>query len=326
MIHSLKAFPKTCVRQAVLALGGGGARGLAHVGAIQAVQEAGVLLERVVGVSIGSLVGALCCTAGSATAIREQTLKYVQSPEFAAKQEALFGANPMPEASPTSGLLAWYDRIRSYLWAQQLISRVFRHRSLLPGHVLAEVIANLVPDMDIAETKIPLSIVAVDLRSGHQVVLERGPLRTAIAASAAIPGIFPPVPWDDMLLCDVGVIDSLPTRLARSYASDWVIGIDVGPSHERAAECDSALHVLLRMDEIAERMVRSQAKRMVDILIRPQVGQFQWFDFSKPEQLIDAGLRAGREALQFCQRCVTEEHQPHNVRLFHHDRMTSESA
>ncbi len=294
-------------RRAVLALGGGGARGLAHLGAIQAVEEAGIEIERIVGVSIGSLAGALAAARSEVGEVAEAVLAFVHSPEFGRKQEALFGANPSPEGRVSTGLLAWYDRLRSYLWAQQLVHRVFRRRSILPGQVLDEVIASLVPDIDVSETKWPLSIVAVDLLSGYPVVIERGSLRKAIAASAAIPGIFPPVPWDGMLLCDLGVVHSLPSEVARSYASDLVIGVDVGPRQEPIERCDSALHVLFRMDEIAERLVRRRSRELVDVLIRPQVGQCQWFDFSKSAEMIDEGLRAGRVAMRhvknFDERC-----------------------
>lgn len=291
---------RICSRHSTLALGGGGARGLAHLGAIQAVQEAGVTIDRIVGTSMGSLVGALAATSDPLANVSDRATEFLRSAEFESKQEALFGANPKPGTPVAVGLLGWYDRLRSYLWAQQLVHRVFRRRSILPGKVLEDVIADLIPDVDIADTHIPLSIVAVDLKSGLQVILERGSLRKAIAASAAIPGIFPPVEWDGMLLCDFGVIDSLPTRVARNYSHDLLIAIDVGPEQARVDECESALHVLLRMDEIAERLVRRDSRRIADVLIRPDVGHFEWFDFSQPEPLIEAGLRAGRAALSNC--------------------------
>jgi NTE family protein len=282
---------------AVVALGGGGARGLAHLGALKAMLEADIRIERIVGTSMGSLVGAVTAFEHSIDEICLGVLEFIESPAFKSKQEALFGANPSSPGQASRGILGWYDRLRSYLWAQQLVHRVFRRRSILPGKVLEDIVAQLVPDVDIADTDIPLSIVTVDLLSGQPVVLERGPLRKAVVASAAIPGIFPPVAWENKLLCDLGVIDSLPAELARSYASELVIGIDVGPTQERLEKIESALHVLLRMDEIAERLARRRSRQAVDLLIRPEVGDCAWFDFTRPSHLIDAGLRAGRKAL-----------------------------
>jgi NTE family protein len=283
-------------RRVVLALGGGGARGLAHFGAVQAVLENGLGIERIVGVSMGSMAGAMLAADENMLRVQARVLEYVASADFASRQEALFGAQP-GKSKTTSGLLAWYDQIKSYLWARHLLGRVFRRRSLLAGHVLEGVIAKLVPDIDIADLPIPLSIMAVDLRSGHPIVLERGPLRRALAASAAIPGIFPPVEWESMLLCDVGVLDSLPTQVARGYGAEMVVGVDVGPRLERTEECESALHVLLRMDEIGERLMRRFSQQQADILIQPVVGHYPWFDFSKPQRLIAAGFEAGQQAI-----------------------------
>ncbi len=284
--------------KASLALGGGGARGLAHLGAVQAVRESDIVIERIVGVSIGSLAGAMLALDENSRRVQARVLDYLASDDFRVKQESLFGTRSIKASSkPNSGLLAWYDQIKSYLWARHLLGRVFRRRSLLSGGVLEAVIAQLVPDIDIAESPIPLSVVAVDLRQGIPVVLERGSLRRAIAASAAIPGIFPPVPWDEMLLCDLGVLDSLPTTVAESYGSELVIGVDVGPEMDLATHCDSALHVLLRMDEIGERLVRRHSQARADVLIQPPVGMCPWFAFSEPEWLITAGYRSGQQAL-----------------------------
>ena len=284
-------------QSAVLALGGGGARGLAHFGAIQSVQEAGFEIVRIVGTSMGSLVGAVSACDDHIPRVSAQAVEYVTSDRFRAKQESLCGAHPKPEERSSSGMLAWYDRIKSYLWSRHLLSRVFSRRSLLSSQFMEEVIDALVPDIDISETEIPFSIVTVDLRSGRQVVLEHGSLRKAVLASAAIPGIFPPVEWDGLLLCDIGVLDSLPSEVAKSYGASVHIGVDVGPALQSTDDCESALHVLLRMDEIGERLLRRHALKNVDVLIRPEVGNCQWFDFSDPDELIQNGLRAGRHAL-----------------------------
>lgn len=296
-------------RRAVLALGGGGARGLAHFGAAQAVYESGIEVERMVGVSIGSLAGAMLALDDSPTRVQQQLLEYLESDDFESNQESLFGTQPAADKA-SAGLLAWYDQIKSYLWARHMLGRVFRRRSLLSGGVLEQVIARLIPDSDIADLPVPLSIVAVDLKSGHPIVLERGPLRKAIAASAAIPGIFPPVSWEGMLLCDLGVLDSLPTEVARGYASDLVIGIDVGPRLARSERCESALHVLLRMDEIGERMLRRYSQQRADILIQPDVGHCPWFDFGNARRLIVAGFEAGRTAIANWQREQPERDVP----------------
>lgn len=297
--------PRVC-----LALGGGGARGIAHLGAIAAVRETSIEVERFVGVSIGALAGALCAFDPNIDRVISRTTQYLTSAEFRAKQEAMFGT-AKPKTVEEEGLFAWYERVKGYLRGRSMMSRIFRRPSLLPAALVRDIVECLVPDADISDTDIPLNIVAVDLLTGHRVVLQSGPVRDAILASTAIPGIFPPVEFDGMLLCDIGVFESLPTAVAASYARDLTFAVDVGPDLGQIDKCETALDVLMRMDEIAERQHRRETLASADLVIRPEVSDVQWFDFTRPDHLIDAGRRAGRAALDgFRRRELDQQSQP----------------
>lgn len=283
-------------RKAVIALGGGGARGLAHLGAIQAIGEAGVQTERIVGVSMGSLVGAMCAAEPDIARVQSSAIQLLHSPVFQLKQKILFGA-ASPEEETSAGIFSWYGRVRKYLKAHRKLTRAVTSPSLMSDEPLQESIEYLLPDVDLQDLPIPLSIVTVDLLSGQRVVLEKGPLRKAVQASAAIPGIFPAVPWDDMLLSDIGVIESIPTVVAQAYAADLTIAVDVGQNLTRIDKCNTAIEVLMRVDDICERLVRRQLLDVADVLIQPNVGSCPWFDFTHPEQMISEGHKAGHEAL-----------------------------
>lgn len=283
-------------RSAVIALGGGGARGLAHLGAIQAIGEAGVQTERIVGVSMGSLVGALCASEPDIARVQAKAIQLLRSPVFQLKQKILFGA-ASPEEETSAGIFSWYGRVRKYLKAHRKLTRAVTSPALMSDEPLQESIDALLPDVDLQDLPIPLSIVAVDLLSGQRVVLEKGPLRKAVRASAAIPGIFPAVPWDAMLLSDIGVIESIPTLVAQAYAEDLTIAVDVGQNLSRIDQCNTAIEVLMRVDDICERLVRRQLLDAADVLIQPNVGSCPWFDFTHPEHMICEGHKAGHKAL-----------------------------
>jgi NTE family protein len=170
--------------------------------------------------------------------------------------------------------------------------------SILSNQILHEAIERLIPDIDLRDATIPFSVVAADLKSGHRVVLERGSIRKAILASTAIPGFFPPIPWDDMLLCDIGVLDAIPLSIAKSYASPLTIGVDVGSTVQRIDTFATAIDVMMRMEEIGERLCRRHALPHADLLIRPEVGHRPWYDFTDPEGLIESGRRAGRDSMR----------------------------
>lgn len=280
-----------------LALGGGGARGVAHLGVIEVLLEAGFEIERIVGISIGSLAGALCAFEPDIHRVQRRALDYLLSPSFQRHQRVLFGAHPAPGEVSTGGLFTWYKRVQDYLRANRLFHRVIRNPSLLPGVILQDVVDHLLPEVDIASSVVPLSIVAVDLRSGKRVVLERGPLRDAVRGSSSLPGIFPPVELGKMLLCDVGVLYSLPTTVARGYGPEYVVAVDVSSGIKPLPDCETAFDVLMRMDEIGESLFRDYASKSADLVIHPQVSGIEWFDFSASEQLLEAGRVAAREAL-----------------------------
>jgi len=101
-----------------------------------------------------------------------------------------------------------------------------------------------------------------------------------------------------MVLGDIGVIESIPTVVARTYAADLVIGVDVGQDHVKVASCDTALSVMMRIDDISEQLMRRHLVDAADLVVRPSVGGTPWYDFTKPEQLISEGRRAGHRALQ----------------------------
>tara|TARA_R110002049_G_scaffold2750_2_gene21341 strand:+ start:28031 stop:28984 length:954 start_codon:yes stop_codon:yes gene_type:complete len=282
---------------ATVALGGGGARGLAHLGVMEAIGGSEVQTERIVGVSIGSLVGAMCAADRDIHRVQATANELLYSPIFQHKHRQLFGES-LSESDDAGGLFSWYGRIKNVMSAHRRLRRAVTGPALMPDTLLREAIERLIPDTDIADLQTPLSIVAVDLYNGHPIVLETGSLRQAVLASSAVPGIFPPVPWEDKLLCDIGVLDSLPVDVANAYGNDLTIAVDVGQEHSSIHECNTALDVMLRMDDIGERLLRRRVLAGADVLIRPDVGAVAWCDFSDPQRLIDAGRAAGFTAME----------------------------
>tara|TARA_R110002049_G_scaffold285698_2_gene466830 strand:- start:42048 stop:43205 length:1158 start_codon:yes stop_codon:yes gene_type:complete len=276
-------------RRATVVLGGGGARGLAHLGAIQAIKEAGLQIERVVGVSIGALAGAMCGAQPDIHAVQDEVISLLTSASFRRHQAQFFGAARTDAAAQKHDTrragTRWYRRVRRVVTARNGIARAARGSSALPAKVLKELVNALVPDVAIEELRFPLSIVTVDLLSGRRVVIDSGSARDAVQASASIPGVFPPVRTGEMLLADIGVIDSLPTVVAHAFGPSLTIAVDVGQNFQPVPRCDSAIDAILRVQSIAEQELRRSSLALADIVLRPNV-QNAWFDFSNPEEVI----------------------------------------
>jgi NTE family protein len=284
-------------RPATLVLGGGGARGVAHLGAIQELLSAGVAAERIVGVSSGSIAGAMFAFEPDISVVVRRTIGFLRSPEFCRHQRLLLAAHPRPGSQPAAGLRARYNRLTELVQANRMFFRAVRHSSLLPGEILDRVVDYLLPDVQIEDARIPLSIVAVDLNSGRPVVFEKGPLRLAARASASVPGIFPPVPLDGRLVCDIGGFCALPLGIARSYGPRYLIAVDVGSNLRPLSSTPTALEVLMRMNDIGAGMFREQLRAEADLTIVPDVADVPWFDFTTTEAMIEAGRAATRTAL-----------------------------
>ncbi len=113
----------------------------------------------------------------------------------------------------------------------------------------------------------------------------------------SLPGIFPPVEHNGMLLCDIGVVDSIPSTVANAYATDMTIAVDIGQNNARIENFDSALDVMMRMQDIGEQILRREKSQWANIHIRPDLAEVAWFDFRNPERLIDCGRDAAWEQL-----------------------------
>lgn len=279
---------------AALVLGGGGARGVAHLGVIGELVAAGMQAERIVGVSIGALAGALYAFEPDIVRVLERTREFLSSPRFAQHQKLLMGTQT--QVSATHGEETAYYRVTDQR-TRRILHRAMSRHSLLPGRVLEDVVDALLPDADIADASIPLNIVTVDLQTGELVVFDKGPVRLAVRASASVPGIFPPVPHENRLLCDVGGICELPLDVARAYSPETLIAVDVSMQLKRLSSAASAFDIVMRMNDISAAMYRERLDLQADLVIRPNVGTVPWFDFTNSEAMVWAGATAAQHAL-----------------------------
>ncbi len=282
-------------RSISLALGGGGGRGISHLGVMQAIVENGVKLDHLSGISIGAIAGAMCLTDPDIDRVQASALSFVKSPTFRRHRSQMFGV------APTQGHRArrpgWLGRCRKVVSAYQNVSRVARGVAILPESVLRNVVDSLLPDIGIEELSTPLSIIAVDLLCGQRVELRKGSLRDAVRASASIPGVFPPVPWDGMLLCDIGVFESVPTITAKQQATDLTVAVDVSDPIVPIDGCNNLFETYRRIQHLAEFELRHHSLIHADLIVRSTIDPRAWFDFASPEQLITLGYEAATKAL-----------------------------
>jgi NTE family protein len=244
-----------------LVLGGGGARGFAHVGVIRVLEDARVPVELVVGTSVGSLVGAFYAGYTDSRGL-ERIARDLE-------RDDLFDFGLAPALFGTG--LASGDRLEAFVRRHVGVARI-------------------------EELRVPYAAVATDLDSGRAVVLRTGDVARAVRASSAIPGVFEPVPIDGRLLVDGAVARNLPVKVARELGADVVIAVDV-TAIEGAARPSNFVEVILRAVNIVVHAEVEEARRDADVLVAPAVGEVGFIDFDRKDHAIAAGVLAARAAL-----------------------------
>ncbi len=272
-----------------LVLGGGGARGLAHLGVLNALRVAGVPApDFVVGTSFGAVVGAAYALEPDATEL-DARFRTLLDGERVARVERRFTALVSPAPLPglrgrVSGLIGSVRRM--ILWNRHALAQ-----SLVDSVLLVDVIDHIVGAHTFADLHLPFYAVTYDLANRTDVIVGEGSLALALRASSAIPGIFEPVAVGDRILVDGAVFQELPTRPARDLGADFVIAVDVGSSVPRGMPA-SAADVMQRVLQIRGERLRNESRSLADVVITPETGEFHWSAFSRAAECLEAGFAA----------------------------------
>ncbi len=240
-----------------LALGGGAARGFAHIGVIQVLEESGIKPQLVVGTSAGSLVAALYATGMSGA-------------------ELGMLAVGMDESALTD-------------WS-------FPGRGVIRGEALARYVREQTGGRSIEQMKLPLGIVATDLDSGQAILFQRGDPGVAVRASSAVPAVFQPVKIGEREYVDGGLVSPVPVRFARQMGAELVLAVDISSPPEGQATGD-AMRMLLQTFAIMGKSINAFELRDADVVLRPRLNGVGSADFSSRQRAILAGREAALAGL-----------------------------
>jgi NTE family protein len=241
-----------------LALSGGAALGAAHIGVLQVLQAHGIQPDLVTGSSAGSAVGALLCA-----------------------------------GVPPDQMVQVALRLR---WSR--LGKVVRpRRGFFDGRRLEEYLVQLIGDLTFDQLQIPLGVAAADILTEELVILHQGRVAPAVRASCSVPGIFTPVEHGDRLLVDGGLINNLPVSAVRDMGADFVIAVDLSaPLVGARGAPTSLLDMWILTLATLVRNVHREAE-LADVIITPQVGEFNPADLSKIAVVIERGREAAAEML-----------------------------
>lgn len=239
-----------------LVLGGGAARGFAHIGVIKVLESQGIVPDIVVGTSAGSLVGALYAAGNNGFALHKLALEM---------DEAAISDWSVPFFGKTSGVLK--------------------------GEALQNYVNKAINNVPLEKLKIPFGAVATDLHSGLPTLFQRGNAGLAVRASSAVPSIFQPVKIGERMYVDGGLVAPVPVRFAREMGADFVIAVNIS-SQPEAQQAGSALEILLQTFAIMGQSINHHELKQADIVIQPSLGAMKGSDFNGRNVAILAGEQA----------------------------------
>ena len=272
-----------------LALGGGGARGLAHIGVLKVLEKENIPIDLITGTSMGAIIGAAYALEKRIIDLEKIAEKYSKLSEF--NIDLSFGEKERKDKP------FFLKKMSDFLKKGYILNLELRRKYLNDGTEIKKIIRELVDDKTFEDTKIPFAAIAADLVKGEKLVINRGKLFDALLASASIPGMFPPVILDKKILVDGGIVDVVPIEAAQSLGANFVIGVNVGQTIKKRVEFDNAVEIFFRSDSITSAELRKLQLSFADVVITPKVGRFHWSDFSKPEQCIREGEIAAQNVI-----------------------------
>lgn len=284
-----------------LALGGGAARGCAHIGVIRAFQEKKVPLSCVAGTSIGAMIGAVYASGG---------LDHLEA--------LLLELDPLH-------LMGYFDV-------------VFPHSGLADGKKVTELLRKILGDRNFKDLSLPFAAVATDIRDGREVVMSSGDVINAVRASIAVPGVFTPFVSGKSVLVDGGLVNPVPVDVARSLGADFVVAVDlnhyvvdakqesrvadtvppyrgkepslgnriieeirdlVGEDKKATPKVPNIVDIIVTSINIMETSITQNRMRTdpPDLLLTPKLGNVRFMEFFKAKESIEAGYRAAMEVL-----------------------------
>jgi NTE family protein len=258
---ALQPAVKTAKKQPVIALvlGGGSAKGFAHVGVLKVLEQEKIPISMIIGTSVGSLIGGLYAANPDSFQLEWIAFKIERG-------DILDFSIAYSKLGPVQGA-----RLEAFLEQHLKVKRV-------------------------EDTRIPFYPIATDLNTGETIILEKGSLAKAIHASAAIPGVFVPVTFGNRTLVDGGVTDNCACDIAKAKGADIVIAVSL-QKDVKNYQIDSLIDIIGQSIDIMMRESSKGKLKAADVLIEPETKGVSTFDFSKKKLLMDEGIKSAKQAI-----------------------------
>lgn len=272
------------------ALGGGGARGAAHIGVLETFESNGITVDAIAGTSAGAVIGAMYAATLDAGWVRERYLSYLKSETFRS-----LGTHHILRES--NGKDSFLHQVGRFVKDRIVISLAAHRHGIIDRQKLVNAIRYLLPVSSFDDLKIPLYVTSTDLNSGSEVIMQSGDLVEAVVRSSSIPGFVKPLETGDQIIVDGGVSSPVPVRALQKDGVAITVSVDVARREVKPMDDFSLIELMSRVDQVTGTRLADELSRLADLVIRPKVGAAHWSEFGRSEAFISAGREAAEKIL-----------------------------
>ncbi|MES0488561.1 MAG: patatin-like phospholipase family protein [Leptospirales bacterium] len=274
-----------------LNLGGGGTRGLAHIGVLKALHENKIEFDLIIGVSMGAIIGLNYALDPDPVSVEKKILNHLSSSEF---RDTLLGSWRQADKKTGRNLLLRINRVYKQTG---LIGRLLLTKGVLSEEDIEAALFPIIPDVQFSSLKKPFICTAVNLTKGAISVFKEGSTRNPVLASASMPLVFPPVFIGGDPHSDGGVLDKIGIETAHSVGVKSIIAVDVSNNQGWKRKIATGIDVMIRADEISAVYRKNNQLKKANIIINPIKEDVHWADYSSAKTIIDSGYESTIEMI-----------------------------
>lgn len=270
------------------ALGGGGARGIAHIGVIHELEKHRIKPDLIVGTSMGATIGAMYAQLVDSRAVERKLRQFIESDCFKAMDLRAFYRNDKSKS--------FFGNVAKKIEEHIVINLSISHPAVFKEENFRKAVDFLLDDGKIEDLPLKFAAVAGDLLTGEKAVITSGDIKTAVMASSSIPGFLPPVKADEMLLTDGEITDLIPAETARELGANFVVAVDIRQGLNPPPPLENAMDIIFRAGQIRSHELTDRMLKAATVVIQPEVSGIHWTHFEKAGILIELGREAGAKA------------------------------
>lgn len=277
-----------------LALGGGGARGIAHIGVLHVLQRAGIRLDHVAGTSAGAIIGAMFAANPDVEWIEQRFREFLDSGTF-----SNLGTERLARRHEDDSMSPFGKRLQSHVTVNLSLLRQYA----IPRERLNSAIEFLVPARRFEDLAIPLTVCATEMQSGEPIVYDTGDLVQALSNSASIPGVLEPEISTGMIVADGGVLLPMPIAPLRAHV-DFAIASEISKRSFPLIGEVNIYSMIMRAEQITQRSLARHQAELADFVIAPDVMDLHWSQFGHFDTLLTNGIDAAQASLASLQHAL----------------------